>query len=565
MVRGSGLFAIAATFCCLSGLGVFGCKIQASTGGGPVDWLLPKVCADKSNRPLSVDPYPHCPSGSRLRNIALSDPLPYRKMDQTSETYKDIYPRLASDGTPVIVATLDWIGRPPQARTNFDVGEDGYDLQVVKGGWAAVGETRSGSGEFATSFFTTGCKDYGGLILFPDFLNGSSPSGSHIAPVATVPWEVSGANWPGRCPSYYVSDQITDWQLIEGLKFGLAANGPVKKLDSMVTTMGYRTSKNGDIISNWNKKGHLERFYFTKLYGLSRWESWVPVGQFGDSIVDTNKNAGLWSRSQSALDRCILTDGAGSLETRPKTLSNSNLSESQLRRAVMTYRSQKFAMTDCRDWTNIVIQKSPDPPAPWPVSALNFLKNFHFAIDFGQEGAFWINAGLESAIVSSSTSRVDTQTNSPYKLDGVSYVRIDCRSKCTGHIYQDLPLSSQLRNANGLIIGSLVRSDLSQGALEFRIIQMDSAGNEISSSSFVTDKIPSKQTRCFAKFDNCKSSSFNPSANEGSVILSSTFVSRNMRFTPNKSAQHIRLEVFPRGNDIIDISSIWLMRSYFPN
>ena len=93
----------------------------------------------------------------------------------------------------------------------------------------------------------------------------------------TSAWEENNQPWPGLCPDLFVRDQIYTWKYVPGFLFG-GINGASKKtLDTVVTTMGLRTTSDAAAMQRWLDYGHLESFYFTQLYGLARWDAWVPA------------------------------------------------------------------------------------------------------------------------------------------------------------------------------------------------------------------------------------------------------------------------------------------------
>lgn len=95
------------------------------------DWMIPKICADAAGVPVASDPYPACPAGARLRPLSIGDPLPYRRLDQLKQQYKDLYPRTDRDGTPTIVASFHWLDPKTDMGARFKVWADGYDAYVI--------------------------------------------------------------------------------------------------------------------------------------------------------------------------------------------------------------------------------------------------------------------------------------------------------------------------------------------------------------------------------------------------------------------------------------------------
>jgi hypothetical protein len=103
----------------------------------------------------------------------------------------------------------------------------------------------------------------------------------------------------------------------------------VKTIDAIRTIHGFIDSP------KFRNSGHVEVFYFTKLYGFTRWESWAPEERYKAS-------ENLSQQSETASARC-----SGPV--------------------VNTYRDQTFERIACREWTVIDIPAKPEQPPAWPV------------------------------------------------------------------------------------------------------------------------------------------------------------------------------------------------------
>ncbi len=88
-------------------------------------------------------------------------------------------------------------------------------------------------------------------------------------------WEQNGESWPGRCPSAYSENTLTSWEPVDGFPFGGKDGSPVKSIDAIRVVHGLSPDP------RFSKQGHLEVFYFTRLYGITRWEVWAPESQGG--------------------------------------------------------------------------------------------------------------------------------------------------------------------------------------------------------------------------------------------------------------------------------------------
>jgi hypothetical protein len=299
-----------------------------------LDYLVQKVCRDPSGRVLSVDPY-NCPGSSTLRSLEPGEALPYHRYDQSlpgfpeSRQRRDSYPVRSADAQKIVINTFDYA---PFGQ--FEPERDGYDITMVRDGWASIGGTRTGR-EGATTFFSAGCKPYNGWVLFPvSALAGRLiEPGEARMPIRGVHWEQSAQPWPGLCPSVYQTRVLTSWEPLSGFAFGGVADTPTKTIDSIRSIHGFTDSR------RFLEIGHLEIFYFTRLYGFTRWETWVAPQRY-EADPSLRRRAGI------ASERC-----AGPARN--------------------FYRGISFTRIACRDWTSVVVPSKPEAAPFWPVPYIN--------------------------------------------------------------------------------------------------------------------------------------------------------------------------------------------------
>jgi hypothetical protein len=525
----------------------------ADSPSNALDWMLPKLCADSTNKPVSADPYYGCPANTHLRPIAADDALPYRKIDNARQQYKDMYPRTAPDGTTYVIATFDWLDPKNAGGSRFKVWADGYDAYMVKDGWASGSETRIGTGEYGSTFFGKGCKNYNGLIFFPeDFLANLHSPGSAKPPISGEDWEENDHPYPGVCPSHQITDQIFTWLFVPRFPFGDVNGAPVKALDTIVTTMGLRTINNPAILAQWKTYGHLEVFYFTKLYGLLRWESWVPNEQLTSDGRESAAN--IRQRAANAGKICSVGPNMTSVPL--------DLSANQKATGVqMTYEGSPFTMIDCRDWSNIVLQNPPVQAPAWPVSGLNLLRNFHFNGTSLHPLPNWDTSHLSHAALLVSTTKDDTTHDTPTPLRGIAYLRLGCSAGCNAElIHQDITISSATPSGH-YTLGVIARTEAGSGSLKISLAQMDEHGADLSKATFIAKNLVSTQSGCDQAGQHCHTFAFDPKANTGSVVLASNFVSETIPVTINPMARKLRFEIDPMSNNDFDVVSAWLMVS----
>jgi hypothetical protein len=542
----------------LLALAVLSCNVvtpaaaASSNDADAFDWIIPKICADGRNKPVSVDPLHGCPAGTHLRAIEPGDPLPYRKIDNPKQQIKDIYPRIAPDGTKYAVVTFDFLDPKNEGSSRFKVWEDGYDAYVVKDGWASGSETRMGGtgGEYATTFFGAGCKNYGGLIFFPtSFLKSLQSPGNTKPSIAGAAWEEDDQPYPGACPTHYETDQIFTWSLARNFSFSGIGGAPSKSLDTIIATMGLRTSKDPKIMADWMSYGHLEVFYFTKLYGLTRWESWIPEEQFAHD----GREPAAQTQERATNVAKVCSPGVG-------TASSYKLANGQpALRYTMTYQGHSFTMKDCRDWTNIQVENPPIQPPVWPVSGLNLLKNFHFNGPTLNPLPNWDTSHLSHAELKVSKAKDDTTHDTPTPLKGIAYLRLGCRSGCNAElIHQDIPVSSATPSGS-YVLGVVARTEAGTGSLKVTLAQMDGNGADLSKTGFTAHNLSPDKTSCDNAGQHCRTYAFDPNANTGSIGLSTDFVSETLPITIDPRARKLRFEIAPESANDFDIVSAWLM------
>ncbi|MGH7046426.1 MAG: hypothetical protein ACREE2_08555 [Stellaceae bacterium] len=460
--------AIARAAKCFTAALVAGCLAMpfATTGAAaaarthstdPMDWLIQHVCANAANQPIAVDPYGGCPAGSHERRLGLADPLPYFRHDQPGPNGNHPNGYQRHDSRPivdvhthrVVVANdMDFDYTAPYGMMHPGDG-DGYDLYRVVNGYATGGGTRDGGG-FSQTFFGPDCKPYGGWVFFPaSFLRSLHPgaSGRGIFPIRGRYWEQNGEAWPGLCEPDrgFSRDTLTTWRFVPDYPFGGHNGAPLKKIDAIVSTHGLPVRRGP------SAHYHLERFYFTDLYGLTRWEAWVPSAEH-----------------VKPADTC---GGA----TR------------------MTYESASFTLAGCRDWSVVVLNDPPKPHFPWPYPVANLLRNWHF----GAAGmTAWRRTGDNGEpggriVWRQQVSRAPDDLRLSQTHIGVRYLEIACSAAaCDPHqaIYQDVPIgglkpgSAYDYGFSGVVDGS--RGSNRDGVIEVTLSERDHAGRELWHSSF---------------------------------------------------------------------------------
>jgi hypothetical protein len=252
---------------------------------------------------------------------------------------------------------------------------------------------------------------------------------------------------------------------------------------------------------------HLERFYFTDLYGATRWEVWAPGS---DNVKVRNTCGG------------------------PTELS---------------YEGMAFTLADCRDWSAVQLMAPPRPYLPWPYPEANLLLNWHFDDD-GMAPWQRTDATSETGKIvdwGQFTSRTPADLQLSQNGVGVRYLRIDCAGQqCNPSeaIYQDLPLSG-LPHASAYDYGfSGVIDGAAGGTMTVTLAQVDHDGKQLWSTSF----------------DASVATNYRGKRPVDSVYnASSVFLQTSPPVTIKAGAVALRFSLSPRSPALYDVLDTWVM------
>jgi hypothetical protein len=339
------------------------------------------------------------------------------------------------------------------------------------------------------------------------------PATDHIAagsvelPLVGRHWQQNGETWPGRCDPSRLHPSSTSWEWLPAFPFGGIDGSPLKKLDALRTIHGNPERP------AFIKHGHLEVFYFTKLYGLTRWETWRPRQQI-----------------EQAQDRQRQADHARSVCSGPYE---------------MAYRGAALIMTGCRDWSAVTVAASPEPPPAWPIPDLNLLLNFSFA-----EGiSAWTMSTASGDVAAPSAFQI-AHSRLPRDVryiqpggNGLRYLAADCSAKCPS-LSQTVPLPPTSAISH-LVFGATIRSEAVPGTVGVGLTQFDGAGNWVNESVVTTQVMPGND-----RF-----------AGSESILLSSTFVVERRPVAVDPRTRAVRFTISPISPGRFDITDAWLMPS----
>lgn len=484
----------------------------------PMDWLIQHVCADAADKPIPTDPYGGCPAGTHERRLALGEDLPYYRHDQPGPNGNhpfgfqrhDAYPLIDRHyGGVISVNAYDFDIVGPYGNFSPSSG-DGFDIFRVAGGYATGGGTRDGGG-FSSTFFGADCKPWDGWTFFPvHFLKELAPgaSGRVASPIHGVYWEQNGEAWPGKCEiggKGFSATTLSVWSFEPNHLFSGFRGTKPKRIDAIVSTHGLPDPPGS------HKVFHMERFYFTDLYGPTRWETWVPAS-----------------------------------ENPPPQMTCGGDTE-------MTFGGIDFVLLSCRDWSVVEPLRPPQPAPPWPIPESNVLSNWHFTNDslapWRLEGENATNPAVQTALLNSTTA-VDIR-HSQNKA-GVRYLSINCVAAETGcgvTLFQDLD-RDKIPPVRRMDFGfSGVMGDLSEGEVEVALLQTDASGKELWSR------------RTTARLGHANRGNGNRIFTPDISIFraSSTLLEPVKGFRWEEGATKLRLELKLKSPGLYDLLDTWVM------
>jgi hypothetical protein len=325
----------------------------------------------------------------------------------------------------------------------------------------------------------------------------ASTSGSTTAAIMDDYWEQNAQSWPGACTrfSHFNTNTITSWQFTPQFAFGGADPASTKNIDTIISYHGY--SNDPSFLTN----GHIEVFYFTRLYGVTRWEAWFPTQQNPPP--------------QSA----VTCNG-------PTT---------------MNYQGIPMTRVDCRDWSATETIDNPSVHPVWPVPDLNLLSNFHFSASLSP----WRTAASAIATVATSTTPLDRQYGK-----GVSYLSLSCGGTCqTGQmIYQDIPISKVQSSTEYDFAVAAVSHGTVSGTVKVSLNQVNSAGKILDEHSFVVT-VPTTVTTVGGTMTDAQSV-YRAETFTGNTTLPLSLIS---------SAKSLRFSIEPQSSATFDIVDTWVM------
>jgi len=296
------------------------------------DFLIQDVCVDDADRAISEDPA-SCPFH---RNIKVGEPTPYILTDfdrQHAIAYQSVnsVPVMGTDGElEVLVRKSLRPGFTATKRLDFSPKTDAFDLiDLNHSPYASIIRTFDGGCSdqiFSRSSSATSLNQRaGGWVLFP--LSPPPAQWPHVKWMRVTTWRIQLSRAPAACATNHGTG-ITAWYAPALVTFEFGKRLTAIRTDHFAAA---------DLSQPENS---FERFYFTREYGLSRWESWWTVAycrkKLGPNSVQCTTSV------NNPLDaRCRALAASG----RPS--------------GIQTYGGQPWVRMDCRDLTNWVALATP--------------------------------------------------------------------------------------------------------------------------------------------------------------------------------------------------------------
>jgi hypothetical protein len=336
------LTSAAARFAAAAALWVAVAAVAAAQDGTVIasdatlrDFLVQNVCLDAGGAVLAgVAPIDGDRRCATARDLRPGERLPYHKHDHPSPGERAANPSgyQRHDSFPVETAGLGTVvehsfdtGTGDGRRFGvFDTGSDGGDIVVVSPGIVSIGATEAGGGGFG--LWVGECR---GPLTAPALAR--SWILAEFDPVRPTPLEgetiarLSGvaAGAPLTCPSRF-NPAYTSWRVVPFRYRAAPGQGTPVTLATLVSNhYGGKSRATAD---------HVERFYFTRELGGTRWERWEIAS--GNPRFSTAKVAEM-AAGFAATGRC----------SAPQTPTGPPGGGAPL------------VLVDCREWTRI------EPPA----------------------------------------------------------------------------------------------------------------------------------------------------------------------------------------------------------
>lgn len=407
-------------------------RASPPTPTSAADYLIQMVCVDANNVPLPTDPVT-CPASRR--KLKVGEPLPYHKVDFTGGQISDSYPIADVNGISRGVQTYFYVSD----LTTNPLFPNMAHFNPENGGYNILGADRENvyfRGTFDQGggwqpWWTGDCRA-AGWLLFPSGQAAFTP-GAKASPTQNA------ATCRGRINA--VASTV-EW-----------SHAPQHRYESgkVLDTLRVAHFAPGHASAEFN--------YFTREYGVTRWEAW---------------RQGAGKTSEVVRLQC---------PTGPHDL---------------TLHGRAFYMADCHDWSVIMPLATPwdpdgrspiDPRAPtWPVDPLYTSSN---RLQHGYLPSQPDAACTASPWTLSPNLRLSWLELAPWSGNGNCTAVVTAPSHSgSGSLSQTIsPRSGDTR----LSFGSLLWTPGATGRAAIELVELDREGREIASSMIQVELTPRPQ------------------------------------------------------------------------
>lgn len=327
--------------------------VQAQTSDELYDYLVQDVCTDAAGNIVANDPANAALCQNR-RNILLGEKSPYILTDRyflgsndpkNGATYQAInsIPVRATDGTIKIFYPKIIQGPFSSSYqfTSFVESRDGLDLaDITNSNYVSFIRTSDG-----TCYDQIWSKSYnyaspvqraGGWIIFP--YAGIPSSWAPINSVNVATYHVQLTPNRPNCANGN-STGVTYWNSPFYYQYNSG-----KILNTLVSAHYASTN-----LSSTNNA--LERYFFTKEYGFTKWEAWVPQTR----CINENMNNGQIAKCYPGVANYLAVEIARDVAGRCNNFGTPETGES----SVAQWGYQNWVRIDCRDLTNFIALDTP--------------------------------------------------------------------------------------------------------------------------------------------------------------------------------------------------------------
>jgi hypothetical protein len=323
-----------------TGVGEPGSEIVAGTAETVRDFMIQNVCLDPGGAVVSNRSPVADEGGCTVqRDLRPGEPLPYHKHDHPSPDQRagaplgyqrhNSFPVKTAGFGVVVEHSFDFGSGEGRRFGVFDRGSDGGDVAILSRGVVSIGATEDGGNGF--QLFVGECRGpVNSAALTRSWViaefDPDQPAPLQGQTVVRLKDLVKGQQQ--TCPARF-SRSFTSWRVAPFLYRAVAGQGKLITLTSLISD--HYGGGNPDTAD------HVERFYFTRELGGTRWERWQNVrgnAQFSAALI---AQRGEWF---ARTERCSPAEPPAGAQ---------------------------MVLIDCREWTQIVPpdDAAGDPPAFW--------------------------------------------------------------------------------------------------------------------------------------------------------------------------------------------------------